>query len=69
MKKLHDIEPKSIEISCSLLYALFFEGDFHVKLPTGSAEVSLKRVRQEHFDPAWESKVEILMLDGTGMVS
>ena len=50
MKKPDDIEPKSIEIGCSLLYALFFEGDFPVKLPTGSAEVSLKRVRQEHFD-------------------
>jgi hypothetical protein len=50
MKKPNDIEPKYIEISCSLLYALFFEGDFHVKLPNGTAEVSLKRVRQEHFD-------------------
>lgn len=50
MKKPHDIEPKSIEINCSLLYALFSEGDFHVKLPNGTAEVSLKRIRQKHFD-------------------
>jgi len=50
MKKPDDIEPKAIEISCSLLYALFFEGEFHVKLPAGTVEVSLSRVRQEHFD-------------------
>lgn len=47
----NDPSPVGVVIRCSLLFALFAEGEYQVKLPAGNASVSLKRVKQENFDP------------------
>ena len=47
----NDPRPVGVVIRCSLLYALFAEGEYQVKLPAGNASISLKRIKQEQFDP------------------
>ncbi len=51
MSESADIRPVAVEIKCSLPFALFVEGEYHVRLPLGTVGVTLKRVRQQHFDP------------------
>lgn len=51
MTESTDISPVRVEIKCSLPFALFAEGEYKARLPAGNANVSLKRIRQKHFDP------------------
>lgn len=43
--------PVGVVIRFSLLFALFAEGEYQVKLPAGNASISLKRMKQGKFDP------------------
>jgi len=43
--------PIGVVIRFSLLFALFAEGEYPVKLPAGNVSVSLERVKQKNFDP------------------
>lgn len=47
----NDPRPVGVVIRCSLLFALFAEGEYQVKLPAGNASISLKRVKHKIFDP------------------
>lgn len=51
MTESADISPIRVEIRCSLPFALFTEGEYQVNLPAGNASISLKRIKQEQFDP------------------
>lgn len=51
MTESTDIAPVGVEIKCSLPFALFADGEYKARLPAGNASVSLKRIRQKHFDP------------------